>query len=286
MAKKLTNIPALSASVAALAADLERLKSSMPTPPALPDDLVRQSDIPEPPDLAPICQRVDDLAAVADKLADMIPTESTISEIADARAGSRVGPVKGRLTQLWNDLAAEKARVDALDESLGQLSTIRSELSETRRWLSDMGTAWQSHKRHVEHQVSAIEAAHQAPALGDDSGCTAAIRDLADRIAAIESAISEHDPTGEIAGIRSAVQDIASRQCPVVDLSGVESRLSDVESRQCPAPVDISGVLARLDALESRHCPDVSGQSSAITSIVADIAAIKQTLSDITGGDA
>lgn len=150
--KQKTNLPAIRAAFDALESDLDTIRSMIEAIPAaeLPDDLAVKSDIPEPPDLMPICTRVDELTVLVDKLADMIPDESSIQSVADARAGAKVGPVKGRLTQLWQDLSEEKARVDELVKATSTITTIKQDLTETRQWLADLGRVVQSLAKEID----------------------------------------------------------------------------------------------------------------------------------------
>ena len=365
--KQKTNLPAIRAAFDALEDDMDAIRAMIEAIPAteLPDDLATKSDIPEPPDLVPICTRVDELTVVMDKLADIIPDEASIQTIADARAGAKVGPVKGRLTQLWNDLAEEKnridaieatlpgirdaaqtaasrqcpeppdvvdvppiradidalaARIDAADHAIKNLSAaansddtrdmvdavavaqkaLREDLTETRRWLADMGKAWQRHKAEVRGIVDELPDSLPAPTMVDDTAIEGLRADIthvkadlacmADRIpsvAGLAGIADIPDVSGlraELDGLRTAVQAISSRSCPSVDLSAIESRLSAIEHRQCPV-VDVTTIMSRLDALESRQCPDVPATQN-LEPIMASINTLETRIDEITGGDA
>lgn len=90
----------------------------------IPDitDLALAEDIPAVPDLAPLAERVLSAEKELVALADRIPDDETITSIADARAGARVGPVKGRLTQLWTSLGAEADRIDAIRSDISEIN--------------------------------------------------------------------------------------------------------------------------------------------------------------------
>lgn len=367
--KQKTNLATIRAAFAALEHDLDDIRASIEAAavreaPELPADIARTSDIPAPQDLTPICQRVDELTAVLDKIVDTIPDDTAINTLADARAGAKVGPVKGRLTQLWNDLAAEKTRIDDIESELpairtaaqealgrscpspssqtdlspvhkavGELSarlddtdasilqivrmanedsahdmiddlarvqsTIREDLSETRRWVADLGRSWQRHRSDVRDMIDAIPApvpavleARDDPELGNLQASIAEIRVTIDAlreripdVSGVAMATDIPDVSGmrsELAGVRTAIQALSARTCPApADLTHIETRLAAIEAKPCPPPLDLSEILARLDAIESRQCPAPVDLSQ----IQKDIATLSEKLDAITGGE-
>lgn len=178
---KLT-LPTLAAAINDLAAELERIRADMPQ---VPDDLVRVSDIPDipaPPDLSPLSDRIESLARTVEDLASVMPDESSIQSVADARAGARVGPVKGRLTQLWNDLSAEKARIDAIEASLpGVRDAVQSVVS-----------------RECPYVPERVDI---APIRADVESLAARLDSMGQSISAISETISNDTIHGQIDGI-------------------------------------------------------------------------------------
>lgn len=179
------------------------------------------------PDISGIIERLDELSARCAHLDESVPSDKKISEIASGKAGERIGPVKGHVTQLWESLAEKDGRIDdnvhaiqdlrtdvqavarrSCPDNAPQLAALRADLQETRQWLADLGRAWQAHRA-----------------------------ELADHVAA------------EIQGLRDAVAGVAARQCPQVDLSGIHARLTSLESRECPAVPSLEPVVAEMAEL-------------------------------------
>jgi hypothetical protein len=95
------------------------------------------------PDIAPIAQRIDDMAVVMDKIVDMIPDKKAIADIA----GTRLCTISEQVQRLWDALAARtcpdpvdlRPVVQAIEEIKHTQVTIRTDLTETRQWLADLG---------------------------------------------------------------------------------------------------------------------------------------------------
>jgi hypothetical protein len=154
--------------------------------------LARTSDIPAVPDLAPLAERVLSVEKELADLADRIPDDETITSIADARAGARVGPVKGRLTQLWASLGAEADRIDA----------IRSDISEIKESL----LAVQSRK---------CPAIPDSPEPVDVAAIASALASLAGRCEQIENDMESMRRAIQCAAPSEAVDDLAARQASI-----------------------------------------------------------------------
>jgi hypothetical protein len=122
-----------------MAAQSARLADVAESVPTLPADLVRRPDIPDPVDLAPTLELLDQLAA------RQTATEKTVE-------------------------------------------AIRSDVTETRRWLADLGRTWQNHQSRIAEQVSGLStrldtlASRPCPEIPDIAPVAAEVAELRETI--------------------------------------------------------------------------------------------------------
>jgi hypothetical protein len=233
---KLTNIPTLARRIDDLSRTVDALQQK-PEPEPLPADIARLSDIPEPLDQLPLAAKIEELQR----------------EIEEVQETARTSPVTDRLAELSA----------AVESQATQTASIRDDLTETRRWLAEMGRAWQSHKSTVVEQVSAVTAR------------VAELRAVSpDLVARIDQ---------DLAGLADAVHALDVR---AAEISATIPALPDDIAllSNIPAPVDLSEILDRVGSLaervvavESRTCPDVPD----LEPVIADIRIAQRAVDDL-----
>jgi hypothetical protein len=202
------SLPALASAINELSAEVEELKRR-PEPQPMPADLVRISDIPEPPDLLPLAAKIQELqreiAEVAGSVPNVPPDMALKSDIPTPQdlspIMSRFGRIESEQESIRSSLHDAVTRFSSdIHELTGSVSRItetmdvlRRDLTEARTWVGELGRSWQAHRETVQ---SAIDSAEDVKAMES-------------RIAAMET--------------------VAARTCP--DLSPVTLRLNRVESQ-------------------------------------------------------
>jgi hypothetical protein len=115
------SLPALASAINELSAEVEALKRR-PEPQPMPADLVRISDLPEPPDLLPLVAKIQELQREIAEVAEAIPS------------------------------------LDAIETRLDQIAhaqdVLRRDLSETRAWVGELGQSWQAFLAQTEQAES------------------------------------------------------------------------------------------------------------------------------------
>jgi hypothetical protein len=202
------------------------------------DDIARSSDIPKPPDLAPLHAKIQELATEAAAIrADLTETRQWIADLGRSWQAHRA-ETSQRVSELADmiDAIPEPVPVEIDERPDQDIIDLRNAISEMRSSIAEL-----------------------TESVPDTAPIAQRVDELAHAIVAVGERIPDKGEIAEISDQVTRLWDaLAARTCPdPVDLRPVIQAIDETKrdqeilsNRTCPQPVDLAPVMQAIDEIK------------------------------------